>query len=477
MMDTILNLGLNDAAAEGLARATGNRRFALDSYRRLIQMYGEVVDGIDGAPLRVGAVRAEGGEGRRRRTPTSTTTTSRGLVDTFKAIYAEAARPCFPQDAREQLRRAVRAVFDSWETPRAQVYRRAHDIPDDLGTAVNVVQMVFGNKGDRSAHRRVLHARPVDRRAGPLRRVPRQRAGRGRRRRDPDARAARAHARRSCPRRIDAAPRDDGPARAPLPRHAGHRVHGRGRRALPPPDALRQADGRGGAEGGGVDERGGPDLAGGGGGADRPRRSSTSSCTRGSTRTPTTTSWRKGLNASPGAACGKVVLDADTAAEQGQHEPVILVRWETTPDDIHGLIEAEGVLTAHGGMTSHAAVVARGMGKPCVAGCEALQVDVDARLVAHRAGTRCARARRSRSTAARASVILGAVDARPAGHQRGLPDRPRLGRRAPSAPGACERGHARGRAQGARVRRARGSASAAPSTCSWPPNGSRSSAR
>jgi pyruvate,orthophosphate dikinase len=108
----------------------------------------------------------------------------------------------------------------------------------------------------------------------------------------------------------------------------------------------------------------------------------------------------KGLNASPGAASGKVVFDADTAAERGATEPVILVRWETTPDDIHGLIAAQGVLTAHGGMTSHAAVVARGMGKPCVAGCEALHVDHGAR-VARIAATRCARATSSRSTAAR----------------------------------------------------------------------------
>ena len=123
------------------------------------------------------------------------------LVDRFKTIYEDETGRAFAQDAREQLRRAVEAVFQSWDTPRAQVYRRAHDIPDDLGTAVNVVQMVFGNKGETLRDRRRVHARPVDRRARRLRRVPRQRPGRGRRRRDPHAGAARADARRSFPRR------------------------------------------------------------------------------------------------------------------------------------------------------------------------------------------------------------------------------------------------------------------------------------
>ena len=160
MMDTILNLGLNDEAVEGLARSTGNARFALDSYRRLIQMYGEVVDGIDAHRFESALAELKAAKGVAQDTDLDEDDL-RGLVATFKAIYDEELRRAFPQDPREQLRRAVRAVFDSWETPRAQVYRRAHDIPDDLGTAVNVVQMVFGNKGDRSAHRRVLHARPV----------------------------------------------------------------------------------------------------------------------------------------------------------------------------------------------------------------------------------------------------------------------------------------------------------------------------
>src|SRR5262245_38807737 len=149
MMETILNLGLNDEACDGLASATGNPRFAYDSYRRLIQMYGEVVDGVD-------AHRFEGalGELKAARGVTNdvdlTADDLRELIGTFQRIYEEEVGSGFPQDPREQLRRAYRAVFDSWDAPRAQVYRRTYEIPDDIGTAVNVVQMVFGNKGETS---------------------------------------------------------------------------------------------------------------------------------------------------------------------------------------------------------------------------------------------------------------------------------------------------------------------------------------
>ena len=160
-----------------------------------------------------------------------------------------------------------------------------------------------------------------------------------------------------------------------------------------------------------------------------------------------------GLNASPGAASGRVVLDAGRAEELGKAgEAVILVRWETTPDDIHGLLHAKGVLTAHGGMTSHAAVVARGMGKPCVAGCEGLAIDVDAG-VAHTQRSR-ARGRRSADDRRR----HGPRDPRPgspraASDQRGLRDGARVGGRVPQARRPRERRHARGCGQGARARR------------------------
>src|SRR5207253_2616727 len=149
MMDTILNLGLNDEALQGLARATGNERFANDSYRRLIQMYGEVVEGIDAHRFEQALTDLKTARGVAQ----DVDLTAQDLVellDTYRRIYRDETGRDFPQDPREQLTRAVRAVFDSWEAPRAKVYRRRYDIPDDLGTAVNVVQMVFGNKGNES---------------------------------------------------------------------------------------------------------------------------------------------------------------------------------------------------------------------------------------------------------------------------------------------------------------------------------------
>src|SRR4029079_149960 len=150
MMDTILNVGLDDESVEGLAATTGNRRFAYDSYRRLIQMYGEPVDGVDGHRFEqeLSALKRERGVDQ---DVDLSDTDLAELVARFKQIYEDETGRGFAQDAREQLSRAVEAVFQSWDTPRAQVYRRAHDIPDDLGTAVNVVQMVFGNKGGTSA--------------------------------------------------------------------------------------------------------------------------------------------------------------------------------------------------------------------------------------------------------------------------------------------------------------------------------------
>ena len=149
MMDTILNLGLNDEAVRGLADRTGNPRFANDSYRRLIQMYGAVVDNIDGQRFEDALSSLKATRGAAQDVDLSAEDLAE-LVGSYKAIYEGDSGSPFPQDARDQLARAVRAVFESWENPRAQVYRRAHHIPDDLGTAVNVVQMVFGNKGERS---------------------------------------------------------------------------------------------------------------------------------------------------------------------------------------------------------------------------------------------------------------------------------------------------------------------------------------
>ena len=357
MMDTILNVGLNDVAVVGLARSTGNEEFARDCYRRLIQMFGETVDGI----------------AHERFSPDDS-------VERAREIYVEETGSDFPQDARDQLRRAITAVFDSWNSPRAQVYRRTYSIPDDMGTAVNVVQMVFGNKGDGSATgvaftrdpstgeqgtygEYLVNAQGEDVVAGIRTPQPLEEM----RERLPEAydqfletmSALEKHYRdmqdieftieegklyllqtRSAKRTAAAAIK------------AAVDMAGEG--LIDREEAISRIDP---AQ---LDQLLHPRL-------DESAEFEVAA---------------RGLNASPGAACGKIVLDADSAEERGKAgEAVILVRWETTPDDIHGLIQAQGVLTAHGGMTSHAAVVARGMGKPCVAGTEGLEIDAEQRTV------------------------------------------------------------------------------------------------
>jgi pyruvate,orthophosphate dikinase len=377
MMDTILNLGLNDEAVERLAGATGNARFAYDSYRRLIQMYGEVVDGIDGHRFEQRLSDLKKSRGVEQDTDL-TADDLRELVDTFKRIYEEETSRGFPQDALDQLRRAYRAVFESWDNPRAQVYRRAHGIPEDLGTAVNVVQMVFGNKGETSGTGVCFTRDPSTGEAGLYGEFLVNAQGEdvvaGIRTPQPVA-----EMRERLPeafeqlldtmRRLEEHYRDmqdieftveEGRLYLLQTRTAKRTAAAALKCAvdmvneglISREEAVARIDP---AQ---LDQLLHPTID--------PSASYDVAC--------------RGLNASPGAASGRVVFDADTAAEGGAGgEPVILVRWETTPDDIHGMIQARGILTAHGGMTSHAAVVARGMGKPCVAGCEALSIDVDAR--------------------------------------------------------------------------------------------------
>ncbi|HEX2345055.1 MAG TPA: pyruvate, phosphate dikinase [Gaiellaceae bacterium] len=373
MMDTILNLGLNDVATAQLGATTANERFALDSYRRLIQMYGEVVDGIDGHRFEQALADLKAARGVAQ--DVDLTAEDLGaLVDTFNAIYEEGTGGRFPQDAREQLRRAYRAVFDSWNAPRAQVYRRTYGISDDIGTAVNVVQMVFGNRGESSGtgvcftrnpstgEKRLygeflLNAQGEDVVAGIRTPEPIDQM----RETMPEAFEQLVETLD----RLEAHYRDMQDIEFTVEEGKLYLLQTRtGKRTAAA--ALRTATEM-------VDEglisreeavaRIDPDQL------DQllhpmidPKA--------------TFEVAARGLNASPGAASGAIVLDADTAEERGKAgDDVVLVRWETTPDDIHGLIQARGVLTAHGGMTSHAAVVARGMGKPCVAGCEGLSID------------------------------------------------------------------------------------------------------
>jgi pyruvate,orthophosphate dikinase len=376
MMDTILNLGLNDDAVEGLAASTGNPRFALDSYRRLIQMYGEVVDDVDGHRFEQALTDLKSARGVSLDVDLGADDL-RELVATFRGIYEEETTHAFPDDPRDQLRRAYRAVFDSWNAPRAQVYRRANDIPDDLGTAVNVVQMVFGNRGESSGtgvcftrdpatgERRLYgeflaNAQGEDVVAGIRTPEPIERM----RERMPEAFEQLV----DTLDRLEAHYRDlqdieftveEGTLYL-LQTRTGKRTAAAALRVaaemvdeglISREEAVTRIDP------GQLDQLLHPMI-------DPHAKVDVAA---------------RGLNASPGAASGAIVLDADTAEERGRAgESVVLVRWETSPDDIHGLLHAAGVLTAHGGMTSHAAVVARGMGKPCVAGCEDLSIDVGA---------------------------------------------------------------------------------------------------
>jgi pyruvate, orthophosphate dikinase len=379
MMDTILNLGLNDVAVEGLAASTGNARFALDSHRRLIQMYGEVVDAVDGHRFEQALTDLKSARGVSLDVDLSADDL-RELVGTFKSIYEEETGHAFPDDPRDQLRRAYRAVFDSWNAPRAQVYRRANDIPDDLGTAVNVVQMVFGNRGESSGTGVCFTRDPAtgERRLYGefLANAQGEDVVAGIRTPEPIDRM-REHMPEAFDQLVDTLDRlethyrdlqdieftvEEGTLYL-LQTRTGKRTAAAALRVaaeMVDEGLISREEAVARIDPGQLDQLLHPMI-------DPDAEYEVAA---------------KGLNASPGAAVGAIVLDADTAEERGRAgESVVLVRWETTPDDIHGLLHAAGVLTAHGGMTSHAAVVARGMGKPCVAGCEDLSIDVAAGTV------------------------------------------------------------------------------------------------
>jgi len=381
MMDTILNLGLNDASVEGLAEVTGNPRFAFDSYRRFIQMYGDVVCGVDKHHFEA-ALSALKDQREVASDVDLTGDDLRGLTDTFKAIFQEHRGETFPQGAREQLYGAVRAVFESWENRRAYDYRRLHGIPHDLGTAVNVQRMVFGNTGERSgtgvAFTRdnatgesgkpfgdfLMNAQGEDVVAGI--RTPRPLAELA------DVLPGAFAELMDTMGLLERTYRDmqdveftieDGRLYMLQTRNGKRGALARVRIAVDMVDeglvtedeALRNL----------VDPASVPQLL-------LPQLDRVGVKMAGLDPLAT------GVNASPGAATGRIVLTADAAEREGQAgEDVILVREETTPDDLHGMIAARGIMTARGGKTSHAAVVAVGMGRPAVCGVDALQISGD----------------------------------------------------------------------------------------------------
>ena len=410
MMDTILDLGLNDEAVRGLAVATGSLRFARDSYRRLIQMYGGVVEGIDSSLFEdaLVALRAERGV---ESDVDLTASDLLLLIERYQQIYLDESGHPFPADAQEQLLGAVRSVFESWNSPRARVYRQAYEIPDDLGTAVNVMQMVFGNKGDDcgtgvcfsrdpSTGERglcgefLLNAQGEDVVAGIRLPVPLE-----------EMRASFPAAFDELERtveRLERHYRDVQDIEFTVEQGRLYLLQTRSAKrtaaaavktavAMVKEGLLSRGDAIARIDPAQLDH-----LL-------HPRLDSEAVYEVVAT----------GLAASPGAAVGHAVFDADTAEARGRSEDVILVRWETSPDDIHGMIAAKGILTAHGGIASHAALVARGMGKPCIAGCADLTIDLE-RRVANLGGHTVAEGDLITLDGGSGSVILGAVELVPA---------------------------------------------------------------
>lgn len=374
MMDTVLNLGLNRETLAGLAQLTGNERFALDSYRRFIQMFGNVVMNIEHHKFEhiLDEVKKNVGVVLDTDLASAHLVT---LVSRYKDLVQKAAGREFPEDPHEQLEMAIRAVFDSWNNPRAKVYRKLNKIPDDLGTAVNVQSMVFGNMGSTSATG-VLFTR------------------------DPNlgtpgmygeyltnAQGEDVVAGIRTPRSIDEMRTEMPPTFKELDemcqlleRHYGDMQDIEFTVEREKLYVLQTRNGKRTAraavkiavdlvkEGVITKEeallRQAPDQV-------------ARLLYRQIDQNAAADILAEGLPASPGAAAGHVVFTADEAEARGSNgERVILVRPETTPDDIHGIIQAQGVLTSRGGMTSHAAIVARGMGKPAVTGCEVLQINL-----------------------------------------------------------------------------------------------------
>ncbi len=388
MMDTILNLGLNDETVEGLARLTGNPRFAYDSYRRFIQMYGNVVMGIpiERFERALEAAKAAAGARNDADLPAEALTQ---LVKKYQAIFEEAVGHPFPQDVFDQLWGAIGAVFGSWMTPRAVTYRKIHNLPDDMGTAVNVQAMVFGNMGDDSATgvafsrnpatgekafygEYLINAQGEDVVAGirtpqPLTRSMAEAAG------QPGTSLEEVMPETAAQlfdilERLERHYRDMQDTEFTIERGKLYILQTRnGKRTAQA--AVKIAVDM--AKEGLIDReeavlRIEPDLL--------DRLLHPTIAPDADRRVVA-----RGLPASPGAAAGKVVFSPDDAERLHRAgEKVILVRHETSPEDIHGMHAAEGILTARGGMTSHAAVVARGMGKPCITGAGDLHIDYSA---------------------------------------------------------------------------------------------------
>ncbi|MEC4014756.1 pyruvate, phosphate dikinase [Streptomyces sp. H27-D2] len=382
MMDTVLNIGLSDASVIGLAAQAGEERFAWDSYRRLIQMFGKTVLDVDGDLFEEALEAAKHAKGAATDVDLDAADL-KTLVENFKDIVVKETGHDFPQEPREQMDLAVRAVFDSWNTDRAKLYRRQERIPGDLGTAVNICSMVFGNLGPDSGTGVAFTRDPASGHQGVY----------GDYLQNAQGEDVVAGIRNTVPladlEQLDKASYDQlMQIMETLETHykdlcdieftierghlwmlqtrVGKRTAGAAFRIatqlvdqglIDEAEALQRVNGAQLAQlmFPRFDETAKADLLG------------------------------RGIAASPGAAVGKAVFDSYTAVKWSRSgEKVILIRRETNPDDLNGMIAAEGILTSRGGKTSHAAVVARGMGKTCVCGAEELEVDTKRRRMTAR---------------------------------------------------------------------------------------------
>ncbi|MDH5421224.1 MAG: pyruvate, phosphate dikinase [Acidimicrobiia bacterium] len=379
MMDTVLNLGINDSARVGLAKVTGDEQFAWDSYRRFVTMFGEIVLGV--APERFdGAVNATLENNDCDAPGNLPAEALAGLVERLKAIVYGQSRHEVPDDPYEQLRLTVGAVFDSWSNKRAQDYRNLNGIPHDMGTAVNIQAMVFGNSGENSGTGVAFTRNPTSGEAALYGEFL------------PDAQG------------------EDVVAgmRTPLPiAHMAERFPDAYEQLVEIANRLETHYGdmqdleftvengklwmlqtRSGNRTGRAAVKIAVDMAATGLINEQEAVLRVSADQLEQLLHPLIDPAAEvevigtGLPASPGAVSGQIVLTADAAVDLAEAgTPVILVRHETNPDDFHGMVASRGTLTARGGVTSHAAVVARGMGKSCVVGCTSMRVDFEKRLV------------------------------------------------------------------------------------------------
>jgi pyruvate, orthophosphate dikinase len=382
MMDTVLNLGLNDQTVEGLVLASGDARFAWDSYRRFIQMYGSVVLDVDHHRFEEIIEHVKLDTGKNEDTELTASEWHR-VVDGYKEMVAEVTGRPFPQDPETQLWGAIGAVFGSWMNQRAVTYRRLHDIPAEWGTAVNVQAMVFGNMGedcatgvcftrDPSTGENIFYGEYLINAQG-------EDVVAGIRTPQPMAKERSKPSERSMEDAMPAAYAELVQVRATLERHYRDMQD---IEFTVQSNKLYMLQTRNGKRTAAASLKIAVDMAREGliDHTEAVRRVNPAALDQLLHPTLDPKAPRKllakGLPASPGAACGIVVFSADEAEARAQKgESVILVRIETSPEDIHGMHAARGVLTTRGGMTSHAAVVARGMGRPCVAGCGGVTVD------------------------------------------------------------------------------------------------------